>query len=204
MAESNDPLLQSAWDAAINACLQGHADCSYGGMTPSGGYWLAAESCTENHGEHCAWRDADTATGFAGWADDGWSIWSVPACQPCADRWVAEHPEWKRRDRSEEPPRSLDELLADAQAEKERMLAEMNPPAREVWLDMERRMDNLMLWGNSEGPPPGVQPGKMFGGLLEAFGLDGQTAIIAPGRAAPAGPPRLRYNQATKTWEPKE
>ena len=194
--------LQPAWDAAIAACLRGHADCSYGGMTPGGGYWLAAGDCTENHGERCAWCPADATTGFAGWGEDGWSIWSVPACQPCADRWVTERPEWKRRD-PDEPTRSLDELLTDAKAGKAQRLAAMDPLVREVWLDYERRMDNLMMWGNSEGPPADTKPGKAFGGLMEAFGLDQPTTITAPGRAAPAGPPRLRFNPETKTWEPK-
>ena len=194
--------LQPAWDAAIAACLQGHPDCTYGGMSPSGGYWLAAEGCGEDHGQRCAWCPAEAVTGFAGWGDDGWSIWSVSACQPCADRWVTEHPEWKRRD-PDEPTRSLDDLLADAKAEKAQRLAAMDPMAREVWLDYERRMDNLLLWGNSEGPPADAKPGKAFGGLMEALGLDQPATITAPGRAAAAGPPRLRFNPETKTWEPK-
>jgi hypothetical protein len=169
--------LQPAWDAAIAACLKGHADCSYGGMTPSGGYWLAAEGCTENHCERCAWCGAEAVTGFAGWGDDGSSIWGVPACQPCADRWVAEHPEWKRRDLDDAPVQSLAEALADAKAEKERMLAEMDPMVRELCLDADRRMENLLLWGNSDGPPPDAKPGKMFGGLMEALGLDGDENI---------------------------
>lgn len=195
--------LQSAWDAAITACLQGHADCSYGGMTPGTGYWLAAEDCAENHGDRCAWCPAVATTGFAGWGDDGWSIWSVPACQPCAEAWVTEHPEWHRPVPEERPTRSLDELLADAKAEKERRLAAMHPLVREAWLDMDRRMENLLLWGNEDGPPADADPGRLFGGLTEAFGLDGSAVITAPGRPAPAGPPRLRFNPETKTWEPK-
>lgn len=194
--------LQRAWDAEVAACLQGHVDCTYGGLTPSGGYWLAIEDCGENHGDHCAWCPAEAATGFAGWADDGWSIWSVPACQPCADRWVAEHPEWTQRD-LDEPKRSLDELLADAQAEKERRLAAMDPLVREVWLDYERRMENLLLWGNSEGAPADAKPGKLFAGLPGVFDLDGSSTLTAPVRAVRSGPPTLRFNPETKAWEQK-
>ena len=147
--------LQPAWDAAIAACLQGHADCSYGGPTPSGGYWLAAEGCTENHCEHCAWCGAEAVTGFAGWGDDGSSIWGVPACREHAGAWIAEHPEW---DPNAEPePRKTTEDL----------LAEMSPFAQGVAEAYNRAMAEA-LFGTAEscGEP------HEFGGLLSVLGLD--------------------------------
>ncbi|MDR3082113.1 MAG: hypothetical protein LBV60_14515 [Streptomyces sp.] len=100
MSEHPEPPteMQAAWDAAVAACLQGHENCSYGGMSPGGGYWLAEPNCPRNHGDRCTWCDADTTTGFVGWAEDGWSIYGVPACQPHADAWIAQHPEWARQE----------------------------------------------------------------------------------------------------------
>ena len=147
--------LQPAWDAAIAACLQGHVDCTYGGPTPGTGYWLAAEGCTENHGQHCAWCPSETVTGFAGWADDGWSIWGVPACREHADAWIAEHSEW---DPNAEPePRKTTEDL----------LAEMSPFAQGVAEAYNRAMAEA-LFGTAEscGEP------REFGGLLSALGMD--------------------------------
>ena len=149
--------LQLAWDAAIGACLQGHPDCTYGGPTPSTGYWLAAEGCTENHGDHCVWCPAEAVTGFAGWGDDGWSIWGVPACQPCADRWVAEHPEWTRRDpdAEQEPRKTMTELLA-----------EMNSIERGIAEAYNRAMDEAFF-----GVTGSDGKSHEFGGLLSALGM---------------------------------
>lgn len=147
--------LQSAWDAAIAACLQGHPDCSYGGPTPGGGYWLAVEGCGENHGERCAWCPAEAVTGFAGWGDGGWSIWRVPACREHADAWIAGHPEWDPNVEPE-PLKTTEDLLA-----------EMSPFAQGVAEAYNRAMAEALLWGSvsSDGP-------REFGGLLSALGMD--------------------------------
>lgn len=185
--------LQAGWDAAVAACLTGHETCSFGGMSAATGYWLRDPDCAEKHGDVCAWCQAEAVTGFAGW--HGAEVYQVPACQPHADAWAAQHPEWQRRDDEEEAePKSLDELLADAQAEKERLLADMHPLARDLLLDYERRMDNEFLYADPDGPPPGWRPGRMFTGWFQGIG---QTLAAATDTA------RWRYNQAEKRWEQK-
>lgn len=58
---------------------------------------------------------------------------------------------------------------------------------------MQRDMDAL-LYGS--GPRPG-DDGFAFGGLLAAL-----PTVVAPyPKAAPPGPPRLRYDPATKSWK---
>lgn len=190
--------LQAAWDAAVEACLTGHENCSYGGMTPGTGYWLADEACERKHGGECAWCDADAETGFVGWAPDGVSIHGVPACQPCADRWVAEHPEWERREPRMGGP-SLDMLRVEVEAERERILAAMSPVERELWLAAEKATENLLLWGDPDGPAPGDQ--MNFTGIESIFGLDQAMKLVPYGGSKPLGPARQRYNPATKKWE---
>jgi hypothetical protein len=92
VAQAVDSVLRPAWEAAINACLQGHDHCTFGGPAPKSGYWLADDACVLDHGETCAWCLEPTATVFAGRAGD--SIWHVPACQPHADAWVVVCPDW--------------------------------------------------------------------------------------------------------------
>lgn len=94
---------EAAFTAAKERCRTGHeAGCTYGGMSVSGGYWFALEECGENHGGVCDLRfvcdGAEAETGFGGREPEDW-IWSVAACQACADAYVAKRPEWKRRER---------------------------------------------------------------------------------------------------------
>lgn len=124
--------LQAGWDAAVAACLSGHDDCSYGGMTPSSGYWLAAEDCQLNHGDACAWCPAEAAAGFVGWGPDSSTIWGVPACREHADSWIAGHPEWCR---GAEP---------ESEASWQELLDGLNPFAREAAEDYGRRMDEAL------------------------------------------------------------
>jgi hypothetical protein len=117
---------EERFNAAKEACRTGHeAGCTYGGMSAPHGYWLAVEECARNHGDDCdlhvACDGAEAATGFAGreWAADDW-IWSVAACQPCADLYVTLRPEYARRTPEQE---------AEQQREAEAFLAEMHASA---------------------------------------------------------------------------
>jgi hypothetical protein len=175
--------LQSGWDAAIAACLSGHEQCTFGGMTPTSGYWLAAEDCDLNHGGVCAWCPAEATTGFAGWGEDGWSLWQVPACEDHGAQWAAEHPEWSR-DAPKPEPKTWQELLDG-----------LNPIARELAEDVMRRDMDALLCGT--GPRPG-NDAFQFGGLLATL-----PTVTAPyPKAPPPGPPRQRYDPATKSWGP--
>lgn len=84
---------QAAWDEAVAACLFGHDHCSYGGMSAAGGYWLADQECTRDHGERCAWCPEPATSRFVGYI--GVHIFGVPACEAHADRWAADHPDWR-------------------------------------------------------------------------------------------------------------
>jgi hypothetical protein len=95
--------MRDAWDTAVQDCLTGHENCSYGGMTPQTGYWLQAEGCQLNHGERCVWCGGEAETGFSNWADDGFSIYRVPACEGCAQQWVRFDVRWVRSIADEEP-----------------------------------------------------------------------------------------------------
>lgn len=93
------PDLQAGWDAAINECLTGHEGdgyvCTFGGLTPSDGYWLAAEDCTLPHHDTCAWCTDEPVTAFRGWEED--TIYGVPACDEHANLWLEANPgKWKR------------------------------------------------------------------------------------------------------------
>ena len=86
------------WDAAQAECFDGHPEsCTYGGLSPSGGYWLEVEGCGRSHGERCAACGGDAETGFAGWGPGG-TVWRVPVCEGHAGEIVALDPgTWKRR-----------------------------------------------------------------------------------------------------------
>ncbi|MEZ0090013.1 hypothetical protein [Streptacidiphilus sp. EB129] len=179
--------LQPGWDATIAACLTGHEQCSFGGMTPASGYWLAAEGCDRNHGAACAWCPAEATTGFAGWGEDMWSLWQVPACEEHGATWAAEHPEWSR-DAEPKPEPTWQELLDG-----------MNPMARSIAEDMMRMDEEFFLYGN--GPRPG-DPGFETGGLMKGVLGEILPGVVMPyPKAPPPGPPRMRFNQETKTWE---
>lgn len=176
--------LQPAWDAAIAACLVGHEDCTYGGMTPANGHWLTAEGCELNHGHTCTWCPADATTGFVGWGQDGWSMWQVPACEEHGTAWALEHPEWNR-----DAPRPEPQTWRD-------LLDAMNPIERSLAETMMRSDMDSLLYGTGARPD---EPGFTgFGSLFP----DGPPTIVMPyPKAAPPGPSRLRYDPATKTWE---
>lgn len=177
--------LQPGWDAAITACLTGHEDCTFGGMTPASGYWLAAEGCDRNHGSTCAWCPAEATTGFAGWGEDGWSLWQVPACEEHGAAWAVEHPEWSR-DAEPKPRKTVEELLSD-----------MDPFKRAVTEAHIAAMEEALL--GCAGPTDGPHE---FGGLLAALGAEAPPTIAMPyPKAAPPGPPRQRYDPVTKSWE---
>jgi hypothetical protein len=180
--------LQPAWDAAIATCLTGHDQCTFGGMVPASGYWLAAEDCDLNHGHTCAWCPAEASTGFAGWGEDGWSMWQVPACEEHGAAWAAEHPQWSR-DAPKAEPQSWQELLDG-----------LNPIARELAEDMMQRDMDALLYGT--GPRPDRPEFTGIDGLMAGIAGAELPAIVMPyPKAAPPGPPRLRYDPATKTWE---
>ncbi len=94
--------MEANFGEARQACLTGHSGmqgvtCTYGGLTPTGGYWLAADACQQGHGETCQLRaaceGAPTETRFSGWGDG--FIWGVYACQACAETFRQVHPEWR-------------------------------------------------------------------------------------------------------------
>jgi hypothetical protein len=94
--------MEANFSAARQACRTGHRDtagvtCTYGGLTPTGGYWLAADTCERDHGETCQLRGvcegAPTETRFAGWGDG--FIWGVYACSACAQALRQVHPGWR-------------------------------------------------------------------------------------------------------------
>lgn len=186
--------------AAKEACRTGHSDaegvtCTYGGMSSAHGYWLAAEDCGLSHGEVCDLRaacdGADTQTGFRGREGsvlvDDW-IWRVTACQPCADLYVAAHPEWRRPD-PDEPPMSYEEALQKLHEQVEADRAAMNPAEREA-SDM---VTNLMLYGQHPAPTDPPQ----FTGLAGLFGdsitLEPVATPVRDGSPAPPGQPWLGY-----------
>lgn len=191
--------LQTTWDAAVAECVNGHEQCTYGGMSAQHGYWLADEACERNHGVRCTWCGVEAETGFVG-RTSGDAIYAVPACQSCADAWVAEHPEWKRPDPAPDM-RSTRELLTDIEADYQAKLAALDPVTRAAWQEADRQMENMLLWGNPDGPPPGAEAGPQFTGIESLFGLDSAPTFIAPGPPAHPGPPRQRYNPATRKWE---
>lgn len=161
--------------------------CTYGGMAPNSGYWLADEDCPLNHGSTCAWCPTEATTGFAGWGDDSWSLWQVPACEEHGAAWAAGHPEW-RRDTESKPEPTWQELLDG-----------LNPFARALAEDYRRAMDDALLFGN--GPRPG-DPQTGIGGLMGGVVGAELLAVVMPyPKAAPPGPPRVRFNQDTKAWE---
>lgn len=145
--------MQAAWDAAVATCLSGHEGCSFGGMTPRSGYWLADVDCELNHGGTCTWCPAEATTGFAGWGADGWSLWQVPACAAHGAEWAAGHPEWTRG--TELKPEPSWQELPDG----------LDSFARGVAEDYSQGMENALLYG--DGPR---QDGPEFTGLDEVMG----------------------------------
>lgn len=106
MHPGTEAILENFEDAK-EACRAGHGvdgglPCTYGGLFPTDGYWLAVGGCAKNHGESCQIRavceGGESETRFCDWAD-GW-IWGVYACLGCAQYWIADHPEWVSAGRS--------------------------------------------------------------------------------------------------------
>jgi len=174
--------MQAGWDAAVDSCLNGHDDCSYGGMTPATGYWLCSEYCSGDHLGVCAWCPAEATTGFAGWGDDGWSLWQVLACEEHGAAWAAGHPEWTR-DRPESSGKTAAEVLAEWRAR-------LSPGARLAADAMDRAMDDALLYGT--GPRPD-EPG------FDGIGALMKNILDAP--EAPGGPP---FTYAFRHPEPEE
>lgn len=98
MTANEDFLAQ--FEAARKMCFTGHeAGCTYGGMTPGTGYWLAVEDCPLDHGEACAICGGDAEAAFGDWATEGGAllIWRVTLCAACRDRELALNPgKWRQ------------------------------------------------------------------------------------------------------------
>lgn len=179
---------EAEFAAAKELCRTGHRDdegttCTYGGMAAANGYWLAFPDCELNHGELCDLRavcdGAPAETGFHGREGtalvDDW-IWRVTACQPCADLYVAAHPEWVRKPAPE--PLSYEERMRRLNELVEAELGAMTPQQRAV-MDM---LTNLALYGQHpapEGPP-------WFTGLLN---LDDPVQLRYAAKAKRTFPP---------------
>jgi hypothetical protein len=82
----------------VQVCATGHDHCTFGGMSPSGGYWLIAEDCDRDHGELCAFCGQSGEVGFCDWVDGVafGAIYRVVACDGCGQRWAALDPRWMR------------------------------------------------------------------------------------------------------------
>ena len=162
--------------AAKELCRTGHGTCTYGGMTAAGGYWLADEDCPRNHGETCDLQavcdGAEATTGFRGSEPDPgicYWVWRVTACQPCADVYVAAHPEWRREDPNPPEP-SYDELMARIRQEADEARARMNPIERAIHDETDARMESYLLFGTPEPPEVVGEPGA----LMRGAGIDVQ------------------------------
>lgn len=164
---------EANFGAAKELCRTGHADhgCTYGGMSAQHGYWLATEDCPLGHGETCDLRavcDGDpTVTGFIGSEPDPgilYWVWRITACQPCAELYVAAHPEWRRED-PDAPKPGYDEVMARLHEQVEAERAAMTPVEREA-SDM---MLNLMLYGQHPAP---AETAPQFTGFAGLFGED--------------------------------
>lgn len=86
--------IRNVWDAAVNDCVNGHGDCTFGGMSIPYGYWLVAEDCASNHGEQCAWCGDPTVAMFRGRIGDAvlGELYAVPACGDCGAVWRQMNP----------------------------------------------------------------------------------------------------------------
>ncbi len=101
----SDAEFRERFEMARWQCLHGHPEgCTYGGMTPGGGYWLAVAECARDHGEACAVCGGEPDACFGGWAGEpGGDIWGVVLCDPCRARQIALEP-GKWRDPAGETP----------------------------------------------------------------------------------------------------
>jgi hypothetical protein len=91
-----DEDFRARFEAARQACIAGHEHgCTYGGMSPSGGYWLAIGECPLDHGDVCAVCGGEPDSRFGDW-DVGLLIWGVWLCSACTAREMALNPEkWR-------------------------------------------------------------------------------------------------------------
>lgn len=88
----SDEEFAARFEAARKMCFTGHdAGCTYGGLTPAGGYWLAADGCPLDHGDMCAVCSSESEARFGDWAsrDGALLIWGVWLCAACRDRELA-------------------------------------------------------------------------------------------------------------------
>ena len=191
MTEPDDALARAEvnFAAAKELCRTGHEVCTYGGMSSAGGYWLADEDCPLNHGETCDLRavcdGAEATTGFRGSEPDpdiAYWVWRVTACQPCAEVYVAAHPEWKRED-PDAPKPSYDEVMARLHEQVEADRAAMSPAQRE-YSDM---VTNMLLYGQHPAPDPAPEP--QFTGFAGLFGdAIALEPVVKPQRDRPPEP----------------
>lgn len=162
-------LAEERFNTAKELCRTGHeAGCTYGGMSYQNGYWLALEECDQNHGALCDLRvacdGAEAVTGFAGRAEDGslWGwIWSVAACQPCADLYVTLRPEWTR-------PTSEEKAQRDREAEA--LLAEMKASSKPVAEPSQALSPNVAEQVRAAAETTGLMEPTRWQGLAELFG----------------------------------
>lgn len=96
-AQVSDEEFSARFEAEKERCFTGHeAGCTYGGMSPSGGYWLAVGECPLGHGDACAVCGGEADARFGDWADGGLLIWGVWLCEDCRVRELALNPEkWR-------------------------------------------------------------------------------------------------------------
>ena len=91
-ADISDEEFAARFASAREMCFTGHGDgCTYGGLTPAGGYWLAADGCTLDHGDMCTVCGGEPEARFGDWAseDGALLIWGVWLCAVCRDRELA-------------------------------------------------------------------------------------------------------------------
>jgi hypothetical protein len=101
-AQIGDEEFRVRFEVVRQACFMGHeAGCTYGGLTPSGGYWLAVEGCPLDHGDDCGVCGVpcgEDGARFGNWhSEDGaLLIWGVTLCAACRNRELALNPEkWR-------------------------------------------------------------------------------------------------------------
>lgn len=94
-----EDIMRELWAAAVNDCVNGHEDCTFGGLSIPYGYWLFTDDCPSNHGERCVWCAGEATDMFRGriGAPLVGALYGVPSCAPCGAVWVGMNPgRWER------------------------------------------------------------------------------------------------------------